>query len=52
MPGDILLSYESGRLTSPFIKGQFKHAAIVSDDLYVIEAVGDGIVTGKVSEKT
>ena len=41
MPGDILLSYESGRLTSPFIKGQFKHAAIVSDDLYVIEAVGD-----------
>ena len=41
MPGDILLSYESGRLTSPFIKGHFKHAAIVSDDLYVIEAVGD-----------
>lgn len=40
-PGDILLSYESGRFTSFFIKGKYKHAAIVSDDLYVIEAVGD-----------
>ncbi len=40
-PGDILGSYESGRLTSWFIKGEWDHIAIVNNDLYVIEAVGD-----------
>lgn len=39
--GDVLLSYESGRLTSPFIKGEWKHAAIVDHNLHVVEAVGD-----------
>lgn len=39
--GDILLSYESGRPTSWFIKGYYDHAAIVTSDRYVVEAVGD-----------
>lgn len=38
-PGDILLSYESQRFTSMFIKGEFDHAAIVSDATTVVEAV-------------
>ena len=42
-PGDILGSYESGRFTSWFIKGDFDHIAIVNNDLYVVEAVGDSI---------
>lgn len=41
--GDILLSYEKQRLTSLFIKGKYKHAAIVSPRLTVIEAVGEGV---------
>ncbi len=41
--GDILLSYESGRFTSPFIKGYYKHAAIISSKLTVVEAVGSGV---------
>lgn len=43
-PGDILLSYEAGRVTSHFIKGQYKHAAIISDQMTVIDAVGDNFV--------
>lgn len=41
--GDILLSYEKQRFTSLFIKGKYKHAAIVSPKLTVIEAVGEGV---------
>lgn len=43
-PGDILASYESGRFTSWFIKGEWDHIAIVNKDLYVVEAVGDEFV--------
>lgn len=39
--GDILLSYESGRPTSWFIQGYYDHAAIVTSDRCVMEAVGD-----------
>jgi uncharacterized protein YycO len=46
-PGDILLSYESGRYTSMFIKGEWDHAAIVNENLYVVEAVGDKFVNSK-----
>ncbi len=45
--GDILLSYESGRWTSLFIKGEWDHAALVDHNLYVVEAVGDKFVNGK-----
>lgn len=38
--GDVLLSKENWRLTSLFIKGFYKHAAIYRNG-YVIEAVGD-----------
>jgi hypothetical protein len=41
--GDILLSYEKQRITSAFIKGKYKHAAIVSPKIDVIEAVGTGV---------
>ena len=44
--GDILLSYESGRWTSYFIKCEWDHAAMVNDALQVVEAVGDNIVNG------
>jgi len=44
--GDILLSYESGRWTSFFIRGNYDHAAILSNRLDVIEAVGDKFVNG------
>ena len=44
--GDVLLSYESGRWTSLFIKGEWDHAAIVDHNLYVVEAVGDNFVNG------
>lgn len=37
--GDILLSYEGGRLTSPFIRGDWDHLAIVTDKNKIIEAV-------------
>lgn len=46
-PGDVLGSYESGRFTSAFIKGNFDHVAIVDENLYVVEAVGDKYVDGK-----
>lgn len=42
-PGDILLSHETQRLTSYFIKGFWDHAAIVSSRGTVIEAVGTGV---------
>lgn len=48
-PGDILLSYESGRPTSIAIPGMYKHATIVSDRLTVIEAVGDKWVRDRVT---
>ena len=38
-PGDILLSYEGGRLTSPFIRGDWDHLAIMTDKNRIIEAV-------------
>lgn len=41
MPGDILLSYESQRWTSFFIKGFYDHAVIISSKGTVIESVGD-----------
>lgn len=41
MPGDILLSYESQRWTSFFIKGFYDHAVIISSRGSVVEAVGD-----------
>lgn len=41
--GDILLSYEKQRFTSLFIKGKYKHAAIVSPRIDVVEAVGSGV---------
>ncbi len=37
--GDILLSYEGGRLTSPFIRGDWDHACMVNDRKLVVEAV-------------
>jgi hypothetical protein len=40
-PGDILLSYESGRPTSYLIKGYYDHAAIVTHKKTVMEAVGN-----------
>lgn len=42
-PGDILLSYETGRPTSKLIKGYYDHAAIVTSELTVMEAVGSGV---------
>ena len=45
--GDILGSYESGRVTSWFIKGEYDHIAMVTDDKMVIEAVGDKFANGK-----
>lgn len=39
--GDILLSYEDQRATSKFIRGEFDHAAIITDKMTVMEAVGD-----------
>lgn len=41
-PGDTLLSYESWRLTAPFIPGQYKHAAIYLNG-YVYEALDVGV---------
>lgn len=40
-PGDILGSYEDQRWTSGFIKGEYDHAAIVTNKGTVMEAVGD-----------
>lgn len=41
--GDILLSYETQRLTSLFIKGDWDHAAIVTKQQSVIESIGSGV---------
>lgn len=46
-PGDIVLSFEYGRLTSILIKGFFDHAAIVSSKMNIVEAVGDNFVDNK-----
>ena len=46
-PGDILLSYESQRWTSMFIKGFYDHAVILSSRGSIVEAVGDKFVNGK-----
>jgi uncharacterized protein YycO len=48
LPGDVLSSRESLHLTANFIKGFWKHSAIVGRDpntkwLIVIEAVGNGV---------
>lgn len=45
-PGDILGSYESGRPTSIFIKGEYDHSAMVTDNKMVVEAVGDKFING------
>lgn len=45
-PGDILGSYETGRVTSIFIKGEYDHIAMLTDDKQVVEAVGDKFVNG------
>jgi len=39
IPGDLLVSYEGGRLTSPFIKGIWDHLVVITDNVKVIEAV-------------
>jgi hypothetical protein len=46
-PGDFLGSYETGRFTSWFIKGNYDHSAMVTDKKEVVEAVGDHFVNGK-----
>lgn len=50
-PGDILLSYESGRPTSIFIKGYYDHAALVTNGKTVMEAVGDNFIKNGKSRK-
>ncbi len=45
--GDVLGSYESGRFTSWFIRGEFDHLAIVDQSLRVVEAVGDRFKGGR-----
>lgn len=37
--GDLLLSYEGGRLTSPFIRGEWDHLAVINNSFEVVEAV-------------
>jgi uncharacterized protein YycO len=44
--GDILLSYESQRITAFFIKGEYDHVGIYTPK-GVIDAVGDKILSGK-----
>lgn len=41
LPGDVILTYETGRPTANFIPGPMDHAAIVTDTLTVMEAVLD-----------
>lgn len=45
--GDIVLSFEYGRLTSILIKGFYNHAAIVTSKVTIMEAVGDQYINGK-----
>lgn len=45
--GDVLGSYETGRITGYFIKGAYDHVGIVDAGLYVIESVGDMMVAEK-----
>lgn len=42
--GDILLSFERQRITSLFIKGKYKHAAMLAANGKIVEAVGDKFV--------
>mgnify|MGYP001362371661 FL=1 len=37
--GDLLVSYEGGRLTSPFIPGDWDHLAVINNEKKVIEAI-------------
>lgn len=41
VPGDTLGGYQSARITSKFIKGEYDHVAMVTENKDVIEAVGD-----------
>jgi len=43
-PGDIILTYETGRPTANFIRGPMDHAAIITDLGTVMEAVTDRFV--------
>jgi uncharacterized protein YycO len=45
--GDILVAYERGRPTSAFIKGEYKHAAMISDLMTVVDAIGDYYIDKK-----
>lgn len=42
--GDVLGSFERGRVTAWFIPGEYDHVAIVDPGLFVIESVGDLVV--------
>lgn len=46
-PGDILLSYEFGRPTGKFIKGDYDHCALINNLKKVVDAVGDNFEAGK-----
>mgnify|MGYP000848191849 CR=1 FL=1 len=47
IPGDIILTYESGRPTSRLIPGPLDHAAIVTNAMTVMEAVPDKFVNDR-----
>jgi uncharacterized protein YycO len=49
-PGDVLISATFGELTYPLTPGPFKHAAIISTDRMVIEAIGQGVSCGSVMQ--
>ncbi len=47
IPGDIILTYTNGQLSNQLIPGDWKHAAIFSEDKdseFVVEAVNKGVV--------
>lgn len=50
LPGDIILTYETGRPTSRFIPGPMDHAAIVTDLLDIMEAVTDKFVQDPITK--